>query len=76
MGVYPNLDLTREVVERKGVSFSLHEINQSCPRQAKNNLVFYTINKVYSGFFNCCLVSNLGELLMQGANDNGQLLLK
>ena len=51
------------------------EIHQAGPRLVKNNLIFHNINKIISGHFNSALITDKGELLVQGMNDNGQLAL-
>lgn len=51
------------------------EINQAGPRLVKNNLIFHKINKVIAGHHNTALITDKGELLLQGMNDFGQLAL-
>jgi len=76
MGVYAiNIELTLDEVEKKGKFFSYQEINQSCPRLIKNNLVFYTPTKIVNKNCNAALITDKGELLIQGMNDTNQLLL-
>lgn len=76
MGVYAiNIELTLDEVEKKGKFFSYQEINQACPRLIKNNLVFYTPTKIVNKNCNAALITDKGELLIQGMNDTNQLLL-
>ena len=72
MGVYPNVELTRTYLETKMNLLSM-PFNQSYPRLVKNNLMFYKIKQIVCGPFNSCLVTDKGELLIQGANEGGQL---
>lgn len=75
MGIYPSVELTLDFVEEKGRQYEDVEINQACPRLLKNNLIFYNISKIKASFFNTALITDKGELLLQGYNDSGQLLL-
>jgi len=70
MGIYPQIELTLDCVEKKGWEYSNLEINQSRPRLAKNNLVFYKIQRVFAGFNNFGLETAKGEILLQGCNEN------
>jgi len=51
----------------------MNEVNQPCPRLLKQNLIFYKIRKVIAGEGNAALISDKGELLLQGLNEFGQL---
>jgi hypothetical protein len=39
----------------------------------KGNLIYYKINKIFAGSGNSGLISENGELLLQGMNDQNQL---
>ena len=39
----------------------------------KNNLIFYNIQKILAGPSNTALITDKGELLIQGNNDEQQL---
>jgi len=41
----------------------------------KNNLIFYKIKRLICGPYNSCIVTDKGEVLIQGANEGGQLCL-
>jgi alpha-tubulin suppressor-like RCC1 family protein len=75
MGIYPQPDLSLKSVERNGKIFNSAEIHQACPRMIKNNLIFHKINKIVSGHSNTALITDKGELLLQGMNEFGQLAL-
>jgi alpha-tubulin suppressor-like RCC1 family protein len=72
MGVYPNIELTLTYLESKMNILSV-PFNQSYPRLVKNNLMFYKIKRIVCGPFNSALITEKGELLIQGTNDGGQL---
>ena len=69
------MELTLASVEQKGKIYDLNEINQACPRLVKNNLIFHKISKIAAGHHNTALITNKGELLIQGMNENNQLAL-
>ena len=75
MGVYPQVELTLDAVEKRGMIYNQAEINQAGPRLVKNNLIFHKINKIIAGHYNTALITDKGELLLQGMNDFGQLAL-
>ena len=75
MGIYPQIELSLASVEQKGMQYDLQEIHQACPRLCRNNLVFHKINKLYSGYHTNALVTDKGEILIQGTNDSNQLAL-
>jgi alpha-tubulin suppressor-like RCC1 family protein len=75
MGIYPQIELTLDEVEQKAAALELNEINQACPRLAKNNLIFHKTSKLLAGYCNHGLITDKGELLVQGSNVCGQLLL-
>jgi hypothetical protein len=72
MGVYPNIELTLTYLESK-MNILNAPCHQSYPRLMKNNLMFYKIKRIVCGPFNSALVTEKGELLIQGINDGGQL---
>jgi len=43
------------------------------PRLLKKNLIHYKISKVRAGQGNTALITDAGELLLHGMNENGQL---
>ena len=51
----------------------LTELNQDTPRLLKQNLMFYKVAKVAAGQVNSALITEDGQLLLQGMNDHGQL---
>lgn len=53
----------------------MNEIHQVCPRLCKNNLIFHKVNKLCSGYFNNAIITDKGELLIQGLNTSNQLAL-
>lgn len=76
MGVYAlNMELSLNEVEKKANFFNYQEVNQAFPRLVKNNLVFHTITKIVNKNCNAALITDKGELLVQGMNDTNQLLL-
>jgi alpha-tubulin suppressor-like RCC1 family protein len=74
MAAYPNLELTYEYLMSK-MNILRAEIDQPEPRLVKNNLIFYKFSKLICGPFNTALVTDKGELLLQGMNDSGQLAM-
>ena len=74
-GVYPQIELTLEAVEKTGRIFNHAEIHQQVPRLVKNNLIFHKIVKIFAGHSNHALLTDKGEILMQGMNDHNQLCL-
>ena len=70
MAAYPNLELTYEYLMSK-MNILRAEIDQPEPRLVKNNLIFYKFSKLVCGPFNTALVTDKGELLLQGMNDSG-----
>ena len=72
MGLYPSIDLSREAIERHEKDLLL-EMNHDTPRLAKTNLIFYKIAKVVAGHSNTALITETGDLLLHGMNDQGQL---
>jgi alpha-tubulin suppressor-like RCC1 family protein len=75
MGIYPQPELTLSAIEQRGKIYNNAEIHQACPRLIKNNLIFHRINKIVSGHFNTALITDKGELMIQGMNEYGQLAL-
>ena len=51
------------------------EQNQPFPRLVKNNMIFYRFKKLVCGPFNTALITESGDLLLQGMNDTGQLAI-
>jgi alpha-tubulin suppressor-like RCC1 family protein len=49
------------------------DIQQDFPKLVKNNLIYYKIKKIVAGPTTSALISEEGELLLQGMNDGGQL---
>ena len=76
MGLYkiPFDSLTYHSAKRHGYLFMMEQ-NQLKPRLVSNNLTYYNIIKVKARHSNMCLITDKGELLIQGMNDCGQLLL-
>ena len=74
MGVYPNVELTLNYLKSRMNLLSI-EINQSFPRMIKNNLIFYKIRQLVCGPHNSALVTQDGELMVQGINEHGQLAM-
>ena len=74
MGVYPNVQLTLDYLKSRMNLLSIN-INQSFPRLMKNNLIFYKIRQLVCGPYNSALVTQEGELLVQGSNEHGQLVM-
>lgn len=70
MAAYPNVELTNEYLNSK-MNLLRVEINQPEPRLVKNSLIFYKIEKLICGPFNTALISDKGELLLQGMNESG-----
>lgn len=70
MGIYPNVELTYHTLKDQSNLLRM-EINQIEPRLIKNNLLFYSISQIKAGPFNSALVSQQGEVLLQGMNDFG-----
>ena len=75
MGIYPQPELSLRAVEQNGKIYNSAEIHQACPRLIKNNLIFHKVNKIVSGHSNTALITDKGELLLQGMNEFGQLAL-
>ena len=75
MGIYTQPELTLRALEQNGKVYNSAEIHQVCPRLIKNNLIFHKVNKIVSGHFNTALITDKGELLLQGMNEFGQLAL-
>ena len=73
MGIYPNVELTFQALKQKGRSILGLDVNQYEPRQVKDNLIFYKFKKIEAGPFNSALITDKGEVLLQGLNDFGQL---
>ena len=74
MGVYPNVELTLNYLKSR-MNLLTIEINQSFPRMIKNNLIFYKIRQLVCGPYNSALVTQDGELMVQGINEHGQLAM-
>jgi hypothetical protein len=70
MAAYPNVELTYEYLISK-MNLLRAEIDQPEPRLIKNSLIFYKIAKLICGPFNTALISDKGELLLQGMNESG-----
>jgi len=69
MGHYPpNLELTVNFMESKQSDSLMQEFNQGRPRCIKNNMIFYKMKAVYAGQNNSALVSEHGQLYLQGDN--------
>lgn len=51
------------------------ELDQPYPRLVKNNLIFYKFVKMVCGPFNSALITEKGEMLLQGMNESGQLAM-
>lgn len=47
------------------------ELNCDAPRLVKSNLIYYKINKIFAGVTTSALITDNGELLIQGMNDVG-----
>lgn len=73
MGIYPEIELTPSNLIKRGNAYASNEINSGSPRLIKNNLIYHKIAKIYSSYFNTALVTDKGELLLQGSNEGGQL---
>lgn len=76
MGIYPSIELTLNFLEQHGTRYSYQEINQAVPRLVKNNLVFHKIERIFSAHKNVALITEGGNLLLQGFNDGYQLCLR
>lgn len=74
-GVYPQTELTLSAVEKCSQIFNCAEIHSYSPRLIKNNLIFHNIVKIFAGHSNHALLTDKGEILMQGMNDYNQLCL-
>ena len=74
MGIYPQVELRPAALKMQG-NVLIHEINQSSPRHVKNNLVFRKISKIVAGPENAALITEEGELLIQGSNTCNQIVL-
>jgi hypothetical protein len=70
MGIYPNVELTFHTLTQNGFLLN-NEIHQNEPRLVKNNLIFYKFSQIRTGPFNSALVTDKGEVLLQGVNDFG-----
>lgn len=75
MGTYPQIELTLASIEKQGHMFNQTEINQPAPRHLKNNLIHHKIHKIKAGHLNTALITDKGELLLQGMNNCAQLPL-
>ena len=69
MGIYPNVELTYHSLKEQTVLF--HDIHQNEPRLIKSNLIFYKFKKIQAGPFNSALITDQGEIILQGNNDFG-----
>ena len=65
MGIYPNVELTFQNLKTQGSVLNV-EIHQNEPRLIKNNLIFYKFNKIAAGPFNSALITDKGEVMLQG----------
>jgi alpha-tubulin suppressor-like RCC1 family protein len=72
MGVYPSYEFNLRGIEQTQ-AIQLSEINQDTPRLLKQNLIFYKFAKVVAGQGNSGLITEDGDLMIQGMNDYGQL---
>lgn len=72
MGIYPQFEFNLRGIEQT-THILLSEHNQDTPRLLKSNLIFYKIAKIVAGQSNCGLITDKGELLLQGMNGEGQL---
>lgn len=73
MGIYPDkIELTFHFLKEAGSLLNI-EIHQNEPRLIKSNLIFYKFNKIIAGPYNSALITDSGEVLLQGINDFGQL---
>jgi hypothetical protein len=70
MGIYPNCELSLDYLESPQNVLS-YEINQSKPRLIKNNLRFHNIISVHAGYHNSALLTEEGDVLLQGNNQFG-----
>ena len=48
----------------------VQEVNQPAPRAMKANLIYYKIKRIISAYGNSALITDKGELLMQGINEH------
>ena len=51
------------------------EINSMRPRHLKNNLIHHKVSQIKAGYMNTGLITEKGELLLQGMNNCAQLPL-
>eukprot|EP00347_Sterkiella_histriomuscorum_P000877 403374181 len=72
MGIYQQFDLNFNSI-KASINLQLNEMNQFEPRLLKGNLIYYKIKRVIAGQCNSALISDKGELLIHGLNDQGQL---
>lgn len=71
MGKYPTIDeMSRNYVEKVSYQYDV-EVNQVNPRHVGNNLKFHKIVKVIAKNQNVGLITDKGELLLQGMNEMG-----
>jgi hypothetical protein len=70
MGIYPSFELNYHAIKETMMQ-QISEINQPTPRLLKANLIYYKIKKIISGPSNSALISDKGELLLQGMNETG-----
>ncbi|CDW81553.1 regulator of chromosome condensation [Stylonychia lemnae] len=74
MGIYPKFNLDFHSIKRAQQT-QYADINQPLPRLLKENLIYYKIQKLITGQSNCALISQDGDLLIQGLNESGQLAM-
>ena len=71
MGFYPqNIELNFNYLKDNGFILQ-QQINQSDPRQIKNNMIFYKYKKLCTGPFNSAVITDDNRLLVQGENEFG-----
>ena len=75
MGIYSNIELNLEALQQQQMMINKQECNQPAPRQMKNNLIFHKVNRIFANNFNTAIITEEGELLLQGYNDYGQIVL-
>ena len=69
------MELTQSALEKEGYKSNLTEIHQPRPRLVRNNLIFHKVSKIIGHHFNFALITDKGELLLQGMNNHDQLAL-
>ncbi len=72
MGMYPPIELSLSGIEGSQMHL-LQEYNQAYPRHLKSNLIFYKLAGLRAGGNNSALITQSGEILIEGMNHSGQL---